>query len=162
MLVTALSSVHVNHFAARHSQEPPLRICRTPRNRPIRQRRGERLGKRIFRGSHIPRTRRQKRDQLSIAPPRHSFRCRARLLVTRIHIGRSHAPAVQPQALCLSPTGGSPAHWKCVAGLSANHWSPVTNRYIDHTGRTSTVPWLAPGHRAAQEIAASRSATSIR
>jgi len=33
--------------------------------------------------------------------------------------------------------------------------------YIAQIGRTSTTPWLAPGQRAAQESAASRSGTSI-
>ena len=34
--------------------------------------------------------------------------------------------------------------------------------YMVQTGRTSMVPWLAPGQRAAQDSAASRSGTSIR
>src|SRR5579871_1843860 len=38
----------------------------------------------------------------------------------------------------------------------------VLHRYIAHMGRTSTVPWPAPGQRAAQLMAASRSGTSIR
>ncbi len=35
-------------------------------------------------------------------------------------------------------------------------------RYIGQIGRTSTVPWLAPGQREAHEIAESRSGTSMR
>ncbi len=35
-------------------------------------------------------------------------------------------------------------------------------RYIGQIGRTSTMPWLAPGQREAHEMAASRSGTSIR
>jgi len=34
--------------------------------------------------------------------------------------------------------------------------------YIATIGRTSMLPWLAPGQRAAHDSAASRSATSIR
>ena len=55
---------------------------------------------------------------------------------------------------------GLPAHSRLAERANPAQIADIAP-YIVQTGRTSTVPWLAPGQRAAQERAASRSGTSI-
>jgi len=83
--VTRLAPSHaIDRFSARHGQQPGFRILRTTIASPILKSRGECVRKRIFRGSHVSRARRQKRHELPVAAPRNHFR-----RALRVHAIRS-------------------------------------------------------------------------
>ncbi len=103
-------------------QQPGFGILRHAVLRPVGERGGKRLGKRVFRRRHVAAARGEKGDQLAIAAARRRLGSGARI------------------GYCIFREGQAA---------------------MAQSGRTSTVPCAAPGQRAAQARAASRSGTSI-
>src|ERR1700733_14747833 len=64
------TSGEINHLSPRGSQQPALGVGRTAITRPVGQGGKKSLGKGVFGGSEVARTRRQKGDELAVAAAR--------------------------------------------------------------------------------------------
>ena len=134
--IARLTASHaIDQLAARDREQPTFGISRTAVHRPIGERRSECFRERVFGRRDVTRARREEGDELAVAATRHRVGSTAYLVACR----ESHARKL----MC--------------ASVWARDYS-----LISQTGRTSITPWLAPGHRAAHESAASRSLTSTR
>ena len=134
---TAPAARGVDLAAPRHRHQPRLGSCAARRRSASRRGRGEGFRQRILGAGDVAGARREERDELAVAAPRDGLGGLARLLVGH----RRH-----DRRLSRDPDGAAGGRRYGLYG---------------QTGRTSTVPRLALGHRAAHTSAVSRSGTSM-
>ena len=180
----------VDQAPPRRLREPPFRVRGHALVRPYGKRRGEGVGERVFGSRHVARRRREIGDELAVALARHAGGDRASLSVAaRRPLGREpsvggrgvfvFAPVIsiacRDQALrirsrlsrgqgCMVGRRDGTIASVNLATSGAPALVPTSREraYISQIGRTSTAPCCAEGHRAAHEIAASRSGALMR
>ena len=149
-LARAPAAGHVDQPPARRGEQPGFRCQRHALRRPGGERRSEGVGQRVLGRRHVAAARGEPGDQLAIALPR-------RLLGRAMRRVADMAPGhVAPGHIApghIAPGHIAPGH------IALGH---IALGHIAQIGRTSMAPRCAPGQRAAQASAASRSGTSIR